>query len=327
MAVSVLHETDLFRPHEDPDDHYDLACQFALAKRGFLKLEGVLIDHPPNPGYGDPDIVAVAQMNAIAGTCVPVGIGQPETGEAREGSRTRLLLSVLEQAREPVTLHIVGSSRDIARCGQEHPELFREKVRAIYLNAGSGTEGAQLEYNVALDIESYAAIFRLPCPVYWMPCFHSVFAPGEDMQVGEYGTFYRFRQGALFQKCAPRVKNFLLNMLARRESSRWLQCLDAPVDERLLAHFGAMDRNMWCTGGFLHAAGLTVHMDGTLAALGEDSEREVFEFIPIDVECGSDGRCRWSLAERSNRFIYRVRSQSAYPAAMTAALGEVLSWL
>lgn len=47
MSIPVFHETDLFRPHEDPDDHWDLACQFALAKRGLIDFQGVLIDFPP----------------------------------------------------------------------------------------------------------------------------------------------------------------------------------------------------------------------------------------------------------------------------------------
>jgi len=37
----------LFRPHNDPDDHWDLACAFALAKTGLCPLAGVLIDFPP----------------------------------------------------------------------------------------------------------------------------------------------------------------------------------------------------------------------------------------------------------------------------------------
>lgn len=33
MPVPLIHQTDLFRPHFDPDDHWDLACVFALAAR------------------------------------------------------------------------------------------------------------------------------------------------------------------------------------------------------------------------------------------------------------------------------------------------------
>ena len=30
LKIPVLHTTDLFRPHMDPDDHWDLACIYAL---------------------------------------------------------------------------------------------------------------------------------------------------------------------------------------------------------------------------------------------------------------------------------------------------------
>lgn len=325
MNVPVLHETDLFRPHEDPDDHWDLACQFALARRGFIDLRGVLIDFPPNPGYGDPDIAAVHQMNYITGLSVPVGVGQESAQEQREGSGVHLLKRILEEAQTPVVLHIVGSSRDIALCGRRYPELFREKVRAVYLNAGSGVNGQYLEYNVELDIPSYSAIFDLLCPVYWMPCFHEV-AP--EMKVGEYGTFFRFLQGDLWKNYKPEVQNYFVGVLSKRQDGRWLQALQAPVDQRLLEHFGKTCRNMWCTGGFLHAAGLSVNMEGKIVPLGEKSEDEVFSFVPVQVTCDEQGRNHWSHCKESvNRFLYRVNDQAVYPSAMTRALGEMVSWL
>ena len=77
------------------------------------------------------------------------------------------------------------------------PKLFAEKCAGVYLNAGSGTPdkalAARLEYNVVLDPVSYAAIFELPCPVYWMPCFDVVPGPqDESFAAGAYGTYYRF---------------------------------------------------------------------------------------------------------------------------------------
>lgn len=44
--VITIHQTDLFRPHNDLDDHYDLACQFALAKMGYMNLKLILIEYP-----------------------------------------------------------------------------------------------------------------------------------------------------------------------------------------------------------------------------------------------------------------------------------------
>ena len=54
--VTVVHQTDLYRPHQDPDDHWDLACQYALAKLGRQRLGGILLDYPYEGGPGDPDI-------------------------------------------------------------------------------------------------------------------------------------------------------------------------------------------------------------------------------------------------------------------------------
>ncbi len=324
MKKWVLHETDLFRPHEDPDDHWDLACQFALAKKDLIDLRGVLIDYPPRPVMEDPDIIAVSQMGWITGLCVPVGVGQMSADDA-PGSGLMLLKRTLEEALEPVTLHIVGSSRDIAQCGLRWPELFREKVGALYLNAGSGLNTEHLEYNVGLDIESYSQIFSLPCPIYWMPCFHDM----EDMwNVGEFGTFYRFRQGRLFKDMPDNVLNFFLSMLARKRNCDWIASLDRPVDEREKEYFGGMDRNMWCTGGFLHTAGMTVWTDGTIAPVGERPDCEVFEFVPIEINCGPDGRPDWKAAgEVKDRFIYRVKDKEKYQEAMTIALGKMMAWL
>lgn len=325
MSIAVLHETDLFRPHEDPDDHWDLATQYALARRGLIELKGIMIDYPPDLAHGDPDIIAVAQMNQLTGLSVPVGIGRPAEPDAADGSGVALLAGALRTAQEPVAIHIVGSSRDVALCGRRYPELFRDKVRAVYLNAGSGVTGEQLEYNVQLDPAAYAAIFELPCPVYWMPCFNSV-AP--DMLVGRYGTFFRFRQGALWNDFRPEVQNYFTGVLARRQSSDWLKTLYGPVDERLRDYYGALYRNMWCTGGFLHTAGLTVLKNGDIAQLGANAVEEVFSFVPIEVSCDAQGRTDWHEVEAaSERFIFRVNDEAAYQAAMTRALGAIISWL
>lgn len=45
--VPVIHQTDCFHHHADPDDHWDLASQFALAYTEDIDLKGILIDYPP----------------------------------------------------------------------------------------------------------------------------------------------------------------------------------------------------------------------------------------------------------------------------------------
>ncbi|NCB08996.1 MAG: hypothetical protein EOM73_12635, partial [Bacteroidia bacterium] len=53
----VIHATDLYHFHCDPDDHWDLATIYALAWLGDFDLLGILIDYPTKPELGDPDVM------------------------------------------------------------------------------------------------------------------------------------------------------------------------------------------------------------------------------------------------------------------------------
>jgi hypothetical protein len=220
------------------------------------------------------------------------------------------------------------------------PGLFAEKCAAIYLNAGSGTpdpeEARRLEWNVHLDPRAYAAMFQLPCPIYWMPCFHAVSAaPGELFKVGQYGTFYRFRQGDILPELSDPVQNFFAYMFlhggaiaspggAVERQPNWLRYLLGEKDAQLHAQVQAMVRSMWCTGGFLHSVGETVLCDGRIVPLA-DADAPVFSFDPVQVTCAPDGVTSWQAGPGSPpRYLFHVRDPQRYMAAMTAALKSLL---
>ncbi len=341
MSIPFLHQADLFRPHADPDDHWDLACVYALAHVGDYDLRGVLIDYPPPALDVTPDVMAVAQLNHLAGMAVPCAVGssvpvrtrgeQAADQPAEERHGVEFLLRILREAPAPVVITIVGSCRDVALAGATAPELFQEKCRAVYLNAGSGTRQpgllGELEYNVNVNPAAYGAIFDLPCPVYWMPCFELT---PPTWTVEEFGTFYRFAQGEILPHLSPRLQAYFLTMLGRSPSTDWLKVLREPADAAELTKFGALPRNMWCTGGFVHATGRTVTGDGDIMPLAAAGERAVFGFEPIRATCGDDGMVWWSPDASPTgppRFIFRVRDRARYPAAMTRAMRTLLATL
>ena len=41
LSVPVIYSTDLLHPHDDPDDHYDLATLFALSE---FDVRGIVLD-------------------------------------------------------------------------------------------------------------------------------------------------------------------------------------------------------------------------------------------------------------------------------------------
>ena len=331
--VPLVHCTDLFHPHNDPDDHWDLACVYALAHAGWADLKAVVIDYPP--GAGGPDAMAVGQMNAIAGLSVPAATGAPpgaEAAQAAEAPGIRAMLETLRTAPRPVVITVVGHCRDIVLAARAAPDLFRTKCRAVYLNAGSGTpdpeKAKRLEYNVGLDPASYAAVFDLPCPVYWLPCFEVVPGQGVPLEVMAYGTFWRFRQGDILPHLSPRVQKFILYMLSRSTDPKWLRFLEAAPDPALAARFGEQHRNMWCTAGFLHLARRTVTREGAIVPLAGAGEEAVCTFEPVRVSCDARGVTTWRPApEAKDRFIFRVRDTQRYAEAMTRAMRALLTTL
>lgn len=342
QTVPVLHVTDLFRPHMDPDDHWDLACIYALAYRGDIDLKGVLIDHPPADSTDrNPDIMAVAQMNLICGLFVPVGVGSRHPLKSRDGSETyasrtdhqgvQMILNTLEQSPRPVVINILGSSRDVAMAGKKAPDLFAAKCAAIYLNAGTGSPNmspaSKREYNVKLDTFAYAAIFDLPCPVYWMPCFEEI-ESRRERSVQEYGTHYEFQQDQILPLLSRNVQNYFTYMFGKYTDHNWLHYVTGLGDGALLSEVGGMTRHMWCTAGFLHAAGYTVSGDGKIVPLDAKLDRPVFTFDPISVRCANNGLTTWTPdAQSERRFIFHVRDMDHYQSAMTEAMKSLLMTL
>jgi inosine-uridine nucleoside N-ribohydrolase len=165
----LIHTTDLFRPYNDPDDHWDLATGYALAWVGDLDLVGVLTDNPKNieqlpelQRYLDkvddnnvfvarsPDVAAVAQLNYITNRAVPVTTGTiwlVKPGEKvhvdnlpRDLSGVNMLLDILKRSPQPVAILTGGSCQDVAIAGTRAPSLFAEKCAGVYMNAGAGSQ-------------------------------------------------------------------------------------------------------------------------------------------------------------------------------------------
>ena len=195
MKPYLVHMTDIFHPHGDPDDHYDLAAAFALHKLGYLELGRVICDYPPPHRVGDPALCAIAQLNEITGSDVRSCVAPKDPN-----AQARLIADILSDADRKVSFSVVGTTEHIAGAIRLAPELFAKKCAAIYLAAGTGIEtpGGILEYNVRLHPSAFTTVLNAPCPVYWAPCYHTL-VPGEGRieKGGEYGSVYCIRQKEL----------------------------------------------------------------------------------------------------------------------------------
>jgi len=332
VKIPMIHATDLYHIHCDPDDHWDLATIYALGYSEDVDLLGILIDYPSKPDLGDPDVMGVAQMNYCTGLVVPSVVGSPFPMTKRDDTQVEAnqielqginwLLNTLRKSESPVVINIVGAATNIAVAIKKDPSLFKEKCKAIYLNAGSANavSDQKLEYNVKLNPLAYAAIFDAPCPVYWLPCTTRT----NIGEVGEYGSYYRFIQKDILPYLPKKLKNFFLFMLGQKKSHEWFTYLDGEPEQDLLTQYGSNIRHMWCTAGFIHAAGKKVTPDGDIVPLNSKKE-SVFSFSPVKVSCSDIGYADWKTDNHSkNRYIFHVNDLSNYQHAMTIALKKLL---
>ncbi len=255
-GVPVIYSTDLYHPHDDPDDHFDLATLFAMPE---LDVKGIIIDmanihqqFPSQSAEKKPGIVALRQMFRLSGREVPftTGLDQPLRSPDDQGltqdknaqGAVELILTTLRQSQEKVSIFTVGSLRDVAAAYNREPDLLRAKVRAIYANVGTGPEGFQEEWNVGLDREAYRRILLSELPVQWYPCF------GRD----NYYTWFIVDQSKVLDNVAPQLKAYFDYALTQSQEDPLTylsRSLPAPTGPR----------NMWCTPSFIDLAGRKIY--------------------------------------------------------------------
>jgi hypothetical protein len=336
--IPIIYSTDLFQPHDDPDDHYDLATLFALKEFDIL---GIIVEHGSKQA-DRPGRIPVDQMMHLAGRqvrCV-VGLNPPMIGpddkalgqpeECQQG--VKLILDELRKSRQKVTIFTTGSMRDVAVALNRDPELMHRKVKRLYMNIGNSS-GEKSEYNVGLEIQAYRRILESGLPIYWCPCFGH-----------PYGTFWKFRQGDVLKTAPAELQNFFLYALTT--GRQWkatpkpatndpIGFLSGDVDAAARREVWKRERNMWCTAPFLHAAGRQVILAAPRRWVAEPAGKDhrnavgLFEFVPGRITIGERGLTTFretrQLDDQNPVRAFKVLDPDRYGEAMTSCLRELFS--
>ena len=195
-----------------------------------------------------------------------------------------LILSILRKSTPKVVIHTGGSCRDVAAAFNREPALFKDKVRAVYLNIGRGPNEPQDECNVAYDAKSFLRMFETGLPIYWCPCF------GKN----GFETHYDFNQPAVLGACTQPVQNYFVYCLTLSKEEPMAFLRSGP---HVLP---TGPRNMWCTAPLLHAAGRKVYQRGPndfIALTPPEAEARglsskvvrVFDFVPMQARLEEGG--------------------------------------
>ncbi|MDQ1257658.1 MAG: nuc hydro protein [Candidatus Hydrogenedentes bacterium] len=301
-SIPIIYTTDLYHPHQDPDDHFDLATLFALPE---FDIRAIVIDVGER-GKGRPGIVPLKQMMYLTGRDVPFAAGLlgnltgPEDTAADQPAESQagveLILKALRESSEPVVVFVTGSLRDVAAAYNRDPELFKKQVRRLYINAGHADGGA--EYNVELDPVAYIRMLTAPLPVFWVPCF------GKD----GFESLWNFTQADVLDGAPEPLQQFFVYALNRTDPKDLdpIAALTMPVIDTEKGKYWADIRNMWCTAALLHAAG---------------RETGPYAFPQEWVLVGPRGQTELTDPDRGVRIrVFYHEAPFAYRAAMRATL-------
>jgi len=341
--IPVLYSTDLHHPHVDPDDHFDLATLFSLPE---LDVRGIVLDCGSHQ-LKAPGSIPIKQMLHLTGRQVPfaIGLGRALRSPDDDGRNqpdefqrgVRLILDLLRDSPEPVTVFTTGSLRDLAAAFNRQPELLRGKIARLYINIGNPAAGAdsrQWEYNVKLDRGAYCCIMRSGLPIYWCPCFD-----GGIWQRGRHGTYWKFVHAQVLETAPRQLQNWFLYALTKPKDVDPGGFLTMRQDPNARARVWKMSRNMWCTGPLLHAAERRVYLrrKGDYVALPPERARqqglaetavEIYGFVPVRLAatCDEDGTVHVSMEVRPkepNGFVFKSNSDD-YEKILTSCLKNLL---
>jgi hypothetical protein len=311
-AVPLIYYTDLFHPHDDPDDHVDLATVFALPE---FDLRAILLDQGDKQ-LKKPGRIPVEQLLALTGRRVPYasGLGAKLKSPDDKGldqppeyqGAVELLLKTLRASDRPVRVVAVGSMRDLAAAFNREPELLRGKVEALHLVIGHAKmQGA--EYNVDLDPQAFRGLLASGLPIYWFPCF-----PADH----RWSSYWKLPHYSDILDGAPvGLQNFMLYMLHRVDRAEMDPLEALGLNLRPFRRvFWERPKEMWSTAAILLAAGRT-----------GDAGLYHFEPARVDVdEQGRTTRLTYNSVDANVKALV-LEDVARYGPAMTGYLRELFA--
>ena len=336
-SVPVIYCTDLFHPHDDPDDHFDLATLYAMPE---LDIKGVVLDQGRKQ-LERPGRIPVSQMNKITGRNVPAAIGladplkspddQALDQPAQFQGAVELIIQTLRASARPVCIAALGSVRDVVCAFNREPGLFRTNVAMVLAFIGEASDGKFLEYNVGLDPQAFVGLMRSGLPVYWVPCFD-----GGLWQNRGHASFWRASQRALLEGATPEVIQYFIYAL-EKESAEPLAFLSRPVEPERQARLFAGTRNLWCAAVLGVMSGREVVFDGSKwtsvlpqsnRAAAVAGRKPLFEFPEVEVLVSDAGAVSCGKVPGSHKVRrFEVRDSAQYEQGMVEATTALLSSL
>jgi hypothetical protein len=344
--IPVINITDLYHPHQDFGDNFDLITPFALPEIDLRAIilditaefrKPIAIDEKSNyrdlNGPRDPGFIPVHQLNYLFNTSVPAAVApmhpmQSPTDQMLDASGFEqagidLLLRTLDESDTAIQVTSFGSARPIAVAYNREPELIRKKVTTIHLCAGASSPDF-LEWNVALDPHAFVRMLRsdLPVAVYPAATARGPFA------YGPHNCFWRLQTLDFIRRMDPCLTSYLAYAATSSSRIDYLRAMDEPVTDEVIDDVANRPHKLWETGVWAMVSNrkLVRTVDGPyrlVPAADTMPTDEVLpnEALPCRLETNEDGTFAFDLSDTdSQKTIYHRGSPKIHEAALREAL-------
>jgi hypothetical protein len=327
----VIYSSDLFHPHGDPDDHFDLAS--VLAPEEF-DLRCILLDEGQlqKKKCG---IIPVVQMKHITQKSFPVffGLKNPlksfddkaldQPSEYQGG--ISMILKTLEESPVPVSLLAVGSMKDFAAAYNRDPELFHRKAARLFIFAGDAHDPVAHECNVVYDTCAYICLMNSGLPLYWVPCFH-------HGSFGKNASVWISFHNKVLKYSSDKFLNYIAYMMCEKNDPDILGYIDHNQNqkEKDIAFY---------SGRWLYGAALFTIISGreivkrnndyyTLPKSSVEKGDVIihpFELLPVKIYTNDRAVVQFENSARSNKAeFFQIMDSANYPQIMTSATANLL---
>lgn len=338
--------TDLYHPHQDPGDNFDLIAAYALPE---VDLRAVIFDvsapfrkpvadvpefhmkdeaGPREPGY-----IPVEQLNYLFGRAVPCAsapfqcMASPDDKmpdiSGFESAGIELILRVLRESSEPVEIVSFGSCRPLAVAFNRDPALLKQKVKRVHICAGaSSTEF--VEWNVILDRHAFVRVLQSGLPIALYPCA----TKDGPFALGPNNCYWTLPTLEFIPKMDAGLQRYLVYAFTRSQRIDFLRAMEDGPAEAELKTVAARKHAVWETAVWIEAANRTLvkHADGTYEIAPADTLtatdiRLPNGLQPCTVNVRSDGMFTFApTTEATNIAIYQRGDPQENERALQQAL-------
>ena len=360
--VPVIDVTDLYHPHQDVGDNFDIIAAYALPE---IDLRAVVLDctepfrqpvaKDPGPGLStdtrgprEPGFIPVCQLNYLFDRNVPCAVcpftrmksaaDKMLDAPAFQQQGIELILKTLRESTEPVHILSFGSARAVAAAYNRDPELFHRKLACLHLCAGGSSPPVPgfIEWNVGLDQAAIVRLLRSDLPIAIYPDAannardkgYGVFHPA--FSYDEHNTYYQIPDLGFIRRMDAPLRRYLEYAFGRSQRVDFLRAVETdgpPPDASLFSK----EHYVWETAVWICVSGrkLVQRADGTRRILpaGEVLSADKVlpnELRPCTVNVNDDGMYEFRETSGPSNFSVYFRGD---PHANEAALREALPTL